>query len=107
MGIEFIHNIVFSYCYNHIRSSFVVAVSNKRDILEHLTEKGLYPYSKFYLKRIKAGIKRRVRLYNMRDMHATYMAMNKADIFAIQIHMGHSYPDAVKKIFTSCRSHEV
>ena len=38
----------------------------------------------------KAGIKKKVRLYDIRHMYGTFMARNKADLFAIQQLMGHS-----------------
>jgi integrase len=38
----------------------------------------------------KAGINKKVRLYDIRHMYGTFMAKNKADIFAIQQLMGHS-----------------
>ncbi len=38
----------------------------------------------------RAGIKKRVRLYDLRHMYGTLMAKNKADIFALQKLMGHS-----------------
>jgi integrase len=38
----------------------------------------------------KAGIKKRVRLYDLRHMYGTLMAKNKADIFALQKLMGHA-----------------
>lgn len=38
----------------------------------------------------KAGIKKKVRPYDIRHMYGTYMAKNGADIFAIKRLMGHS-----------------
>jgi len=38
----------------------------------------------------RAGIEKRVRLYDIRHMYGTYMAKNGADIFAIQSLMGHN-----------------
>ena len=87
MGIECIYYIIFSNLYNHIRSSFVVA-EIKFGINTLLPIKSLKTSFETALE--KAGIKKRVRLYDMRHMYGTSMAMNKTEIFAIQILMGHS-----------------
>ena len=38
----------------------------------------------------KAGIRKKVRLYDIRHMYGTFMAQNGADVFAIQSLMGHT-----------------
>lgn len=45
----------------------------------------------------RAGIKKKVRPYDIRHMYGTYMAKNGADIFAIQILMGHSSITTTKR----------
>jgi integrase len=45
----------------------------------------------------KAGIKKKVRLYDIRHLYGTLMAKNKADIFAIKILMGHSDIETTKR----------
>jgi site-specific recombinase XerD len=45
----------------------------------------------------RAGIKKKVRPYDIRHMYGTYMAKNGADIFAIQCLMGHSSITTTKR----------
>ena len=45
----------------------------------------------------KAGITKKVRPYDIRHMYGTFMAQNKADLFAIQQLMGHSNLDTTRK----------
>jgi integrase len=45
----------------------------------------------------KAGIKKKVRLYDVRHMYGTFMARNKADVFAVQELMGHSHISTTRR----------
>ena len=45
----------------------------------------------------KAGVKKRVRLYDLRHMYGTFMAKNKADLFALQKLMGHADIETTRK----------